>query len=128
MRKQRNLNGEGGLSEAGYHYHTIGGERVFTHRAVAEKAVGRKLPAEVVVHHVDHDRGNNAPSNLVVCQDASYHRLIHYRERALSESGDANKKQCKFCKTWDHPQNVYYNPAAQTFWHRKCRQEHRRAQ
>ena len=60
--------------------------RVFEHILVAEKAMGKYLPKGAVVHHIDENGLNNAPGNLVVCQDDSYHKLIHKRARALNVS------------------------------------------
>ncbi len=51
------------------------------HHVVAERALGHALPAGAVVHHVDEDTTNNAPNNLVICQDDNYHKLLHARKR-----------------------------------------------
>ena len=41
--------------------------------------------------HLDGNPRNNAPSNLVICQDKAYHMLLHarQRERAFPRSPDA---------------------------------------
>jgi hypothetical protein len=75
---------------SGYVNRTIDGRAGGVHQHIAESALGRPLPHGVEVHHVDGDPSNNAPSNLVICQDRSYHRLLHRRARALRELGDAN--------------------------------------
>lgn len=53
------------------------GVRVMEHRQVAEEQLGRPLRAGEVVHHIDLDKTNNSPSNLVVCESRSEHRLVH---------------------------------------------------
>jgi hypothetical protein len=66
---------------------------------VAENALGRRLPAGAEVHHVDGDKHNNEPSNLVICQDAKYHALLHRRQRIRDAGGDPNTdKICGRCR------------------------------
>lgn len=73
------------------------GER--EHVAVAERALGRPLPAGAIVHHVDHDRSNNANTNLVICHDQAYHQLLHALERVLRAGGRPFlDKICGRCK------------------------------
>lgn len=63
-------------------YVTIRGKQnpPMEHRVIAEKALGKKLPKGVIVHHVDTDRANNANTNLVICTSA-YHAELHERMR-----------------------------------------------
>lgn len=68
---------------------------------VAEAALGKRLPPNAVVHHVDGVGGNNAKTNLVICEDQAYHVLLHRRQRAREACGDANKWQCRHCRCWD---------------------------
>lgn len=48
-----------------------------THRWVAELILGRKLKPEEVVHHIDGDKRNNKPSNLIVFPSQSEHLEWH---------------------------------------------------
>lgn len=64
----------------------VDGSYIGEHILIAEKALGKPLPAKALVHHVDRDGTNNntkSPWNLVVCPDQGYHMLIHARARAL---------------------------------------------
>jgi len=69
--------------------------RVYEHVVVAEKALGKYLPEGAQVHHVDGDRHNNSPSNLVICQDQKYHHLLHHRAEVIKAGG--NPKIEKLC-------------------------------
>ena len=49
---------------------------VLLHRVLAENELGRILSRNEIVHHVDHDKMNNDPSNLQV-MTASEHAKLH---------------------------------------------------
>lgn len=69
------------------------------HVLIAERALGRYLPAGAEVHHVDGDCRNNAPRNLVICQDKAYHKLLHCRTLVVRAGGNPNtEKMCGHCK------------------------------
>lgn len=46
------------------------------HRAVAEKLIGRRLPSQIIVHHMDEDTKNNDPRNLMLLRRRE-HSAIH---------------------------------------------------
>ncbi len=58
---------------------------VMEHILVAESAIGFYLPDGVEVHHINGIRDDNGHKNLVVCQDHTYHLLLHQRARAKKE-------------------------------------------
>lgn len=98
----------------------------FVHDRVAERALGRPLPPGAVVHHVDGNPANNAPSNLVICPSQKYHALLHRRTDALDACGLANWRKCNICKRYDDPANLYIHERAGAT-HKACVRERRRA-
>ena len=50
---------------------------VAEHIVVAEKKIGRLLYPKEVVHHVDHDKSNNDPDNLMVFASQADHAMFH---------------------------------------------------
>lgn len=50
-----------------------------THRLVAEQILGRPLAAGEIVHHIDGNKRNNDPSNLMVMTQAEHCRL-HFKK------------------------------------------------
>lgn len=100
------------------------------HVLIAEMALGHYLPSRAEVHHVDGVRSHNTPSNLVICQDRSYHRLLHVRQAAFQACGQPTWRKCKFCKRYS-PVSVLqmgvtrrngYEPAP---YHQQCQTEYR---
>lgn len=47
------------------------------HRVAAEKKLGRALQQGEVVHHIDGDKRNNDPENLVIFRSQSEHAQHH---------------------------------------------------
>lgn len=72
--------------------------QVKEHILLAEKALGRPLPEKAQCHHLNGDSRDNSPGNVVICEDAKYHRLLHARMRRLKDVGDLNHKRCTVCK------------------------------
>lgn len=104
--------GTGTRRPDGYLMHESGGRAVLNHVLVAERALGKPLPKGAQVHHVDGDRTNDAPSNLVICEDAAYHQLLHQRARAYRESGYADWRKCHICQRYDAPEHLrFYKPS-----------------
>lgn len=79
---------------------------VYTHIVVAENALGKSLPPQAEIHH--HSSGARFDNTqLVICQDTAYHKLLHKREAALTACGHANWLKCSFCGEYDDPKNLY---------------------
>lgn len=97
------------------------------HVRIAECALGKPLPATARVHHVDEDRSNNVPANLVICPNEAYHQLLHQRMRAYAACGHHDWRICSFCQQYDAPQALYIRPSNKQAWHPACRNAHDRA-
>jgi hypothetical protein len=66
---------------------------VFEHILVAEKALGKPLPIGSVIHHVNKDKSDNRPQNLVICQDDIYHRVLHMRSGGRGPHSEEHKRK-----------------------------------
>lgn len=58
----------------------VNNNKVFIHREVMEQKIGRPLTSEDIVHHIDGDKLNNDPNNLLLT-DRAGHQGIHNRDR-----------------------------------------------
>ena len=67
---------KGGGIDRGYKILGINGKQVREHRLVMEGVLGRKLTGREVVHHVNGDKLDNRPENLVVMSPEE-HTLLH---------------------------------------------------
>ena len=99
------------------------------HIVVVERVLGKPLTLKAVIHHIDENRSNNHPSNLVICEDRAYHKLLHYRMRAFKACGHANWMKCEYCHQYDAPGNMYVRKGRIGAYHSICvnkyQKEHR---
>lgn len=72
--------------------------RVMEHRLVAEKAIGKFLPKNRPVHHVNLDVADNRNVNLVICDSNKYHQFIQSRTRKM-----AYRLFTEFMNDWHYP-------------------------
>lgn len=100
----------------------------YRHILVVEGVLGKQLPVQATVHHIDGSKENDSNTNLVACEDAGYHNHLHRRERALDACGHAGWYRCRYCHTWDAPENLTIIPAYDRFaavaYHKPCAAEY----
>lgn len=56
-----------------------------THRVIAEMAIGRPLKYGEIVHHIDGNKRNNDPSNLVVLENQAEHARLHFKKGVMKK-------------------------------------------
>ena len=95
---------------------------VLEHIKIVEELIGKKLPKNAVIHHVNGNNSDNTHSNLIVCENHKYHALLHRRQSALSECGHADWRRCKYCKILDDPEKMkrMKNHNAWSYYHQEC--------
>lgn len=118
--------GEGTPHNKGYWTYQIDGRAVMEHVLVAERALGKLIPKGAEVHHIDENKMNNNPTNLVICPDRAYHALLHVRQRAYEACGNYNWIKCDICKRWDSPLNIKIYETSKSKWHSACLTEYNR--
>lgn len=67
------------------------------HRIVAEEILGRPLKDGEVVHHIDGNKHNNSPENIIVFQNQSEHAKWHAEHRKKVDNAvhpDEASKNC----------------------------------
>ena len=92
---------------------------ILEHVAMAEAALGRYLPSGAEVHHVDENKSNNVPGNLVICENRAYHALLHKRARALAACGNPAAHRCYFCGQYDKQGDIFVTKQGKSH-HRRC--------
>ena len=60
---------------------------VYTHVLVAEQLLGRYLTSEECVHHIDENKYNNSPDNLMVFKTKADHSAFHKGVDAVKDEG-----------------------------------------
>jgi len=124
--KNRNWKGGRHKETRGYvlvyspnHPHPTKGGYVRIHRLQAEKAIGKILPLTIPVHHY-------SETQLVICQDHTYHKLLHVRTRAYRACGHASWKKCPYCKRHDSTENMIIRKMGKYigYAHQKCKRQY----
>lgn len=90
--KNPNWNGGESITSHGYRTINIGGKYKYEHRLVMEEKLGRKLKQAEIVHHVNGDKLDNRPENLIVCKNLAEHKLRHRTKTGLRLPNEPNRK------------------------------------
>lgn len=62
---------------------------MYVHRVVAEEKLGRKLLRTEIVHHIDGNKQNNHPDNLMIFTSHSEHKKWHWEhDSEINKKGD----------------------------------------
>ena len=85
------------LNDTGYYRSNRG---VLLHRVVYEKLHGITLHPRQLVHHLDKNRTNNAPENLVLVTHGE-HKVLHGAHRWSPKERDRLSRQRR--EYWEHP-------------------------
>jgi len=106
------------------HHRATSNGYVFNHILVVEKATGIKITKIYHIHHINQDKTDDKPSNLVLCPSAKYHHLLHQRQRAKNKCGNPNWRKCQYCQQYDKPANLFI--AKKSIYHNQCKAKHKR--
>lgn len=74
MAAEHNPMWKGGTSTTKAGYVVDNHTKKYVHRIVMESKMGRKLLPNEHVHHINHDRGDNSPDNLVILSPEEHGR------------------------------------------------------
>ena len=77
----------------GYRIISTGEGQKREHRIIVEQVIGRELSPDEIVHHIDGNRANNNPDNLMIFPNHRTHAEHHAALRA-----EEQKDKGKFCR------------------------------
>lgn len=84
---------------------------VYEHRVVAEDFLGRPLHKDEEVHHLDENKTNNHPENLLVLTQSQHQKLHGWMRRMGIDPKDYPTRLCSCCgKVLSVEQMVYCTP------------------
>lgn len=82
---------------------------VYEHQLIAENLIGRNLKESEVVHHLDSNKSNNSPDNLLVLDNSQHSKLHSWLDKNVIVPKPAqllrNLKGCVRCGVCEKPIN-----------------------
>ena len=105
---------------------------VHVHVLVAEEKLGRYLLPDEVVHHIDEDKLNNRPDNIMVFATKADHTSFHNSDTTLADSLqnengayyvpiDKRGGFCRLCQTKIDSHATYCKPCWDILQRKVCR-------
>jgi hypothetical protein len=89
-----------------------------THVWVMSRMIGGPVPDGYQVHHMDGNKTNNAPSNLMLCTPTDHTRM-HILMDAFASCGNPHWRKCRFCGKYDDTSAMVTHSGG---WaHKECR-------
>jgi hypothetical protein len=87
------------------------------HRYIAEQKLGRRLKSDEYVHHVDHNKHHNAPSNLRVIHQSDHNKIRHKTERNFYGRNNPSKhitpaRRAEMRRAWLRRKRMFGNTGA----------------
>ena len=101
---------------------------VLEHIVICSAVLGKPLPLKAIIHHWDKNNSNNKSFNLLICQDQSFHMVIHMRQKAYEQSGHADYRYCNTCEKWHSTKDMCKNRNASLGYGHICKVCHRDAE
>ena len=95
-------------------------------RKAVEAFLGIKLKPHNVVHHIDGNKLNDDPRNLLPCEDESYHKMlearIRWRKYSIRKYGRPDVRICRRCRKPDLMSNMVKIPGKYNnqYVHERC--------
>jgi hypothetical protein len=120
LRTSRNSNGYTELFMP-WHPNALRSGYIREHVWVMSRMVGSPVPKGFEVHHMDGDKQNNSPSNLMLCTRAQ-HQHMHKIMHAVNACGNPDWRPCRFCHKHDSTDAMIRHSRTRDAWcHSECR-------
>lgn len=101
MKNSRTLNGYVVIYKPEHHKAMLSDNwkgYVYEHIVIAEEDYSRKIENDEEVHHLDFNRSNNNPSNLIILSERSHKKLHSFiKQQSNTSVIDEDCKRCYIC-------------------------------